>query len=44
MKLSAKAKNIYSQINQEDIKLGDLRKIANEIKKVVRKRCYFLYT
>jgi len=33
MKLSSKAKNIYSQVNQKDTKLGDLRKIAKEIKK-----------
>jgi 3-methyladenine DNA glycosylase AlkD len=33
MNLSAKAKNIYSQINQENTNLGDLRKIAKEIKK-----------
>ncbi len=33
MKLSAKAKDIYSQINSEQTKLGDLRKIAKEIKK-----------
>jgi len=33
MKLSSKAKKIYSQINQENTKLGDLRKIAKEIKK-----------
>ena len=32
MKLSKEAKNIYSQINQST-KLGDLRKIAKEIKK-----------
>jgi len=32
MELSSKAKNIYSQINQ-DTKLGDLRKIAKEINK-----------
>lgn len=32
IKLSSKTKNIYSQINQ-DTKLGDLRKIAKEIKK-----------
>lgn len=32
MKLSSKAKNIYSQINQ-NTKLGDLRKIAKKIKK-----------
>ena len=32
MRLSSKAKNIYSQINQ-NTKLGDLRKIAKEIKK-----------
>lgn len=33
MRLSSKAKNIYSQINQENKKLGDLRKIAKNIKK-----------
>ena len=33
MKLSSKAKNIYSQVIQIDTKLGDLRKIAKEIKK-----------
>lgn len=33
MKLSSKAKAIYTQINQESTKLGDLRKIAKEIKK-----------
>lgn len=33
MKLSSKAKTIYTQINQESTKLGDLRKIAKEIKK-----------
>ena len=32
MKLSSKAKNVYAQINQ-NTKLGDLRKIAKEIKK-----------
>ena len=33
MKLSAKAKEIHSQISQENTKLGDLRKIAKAIKK-----------
>lgn len=33
MTLSSTASNIYSQISQEDTKLGDLRKIAKEIKK-----------
>jgi len=33
MKLSSKAKDIYTQINQETTKLGDLRKIAKSIKK-----------
>jgi len=33
MKRSSKAKTIYSQISQENTKLGDLRKIAKEIKK-----------
>jgi len=33
MKLSAKAKKIYNQINKETTKLGDLRKIAKEIKR-----------
>lgn len=33
MKLSLKAEAIYSQINKETTKLGDLRKIAKEIKK-----------
>lgn len=33
MKLSTKATNIYSQISQENTKLGDVRKIAKEIKK-----------
>lgn len=33
MKLSSAAKSIYSQITQENVKLGDLRKIAKEIKK-----------
>lgn len=33
MKLSPKAKNIFDQINTENIKLGDLRTIAKEIKK-----------
>ena len=32
MKLSKEAENVYSQVNQ-DSKLGDLRKIAKEIKK-----------
>ena len=33
MKLSSKAKAIYARINPETTKLGDLRKIAKEIKK-----------
>ena len=33
MNLSSKAKEIHSQIAQETTKLGDLRKIAKEIKK-----------
>ena len=33
MNLSSKAENIYTQINGKDIKLGDLRKIAKDIKK-----------
>jgi len=33
MKLSTKAKKIYSGIDKETTKLGDLRKIAKEIKK-----------
>lgn len=33
MKLSTKAKDISAQINQETTKLGDLRKMAKEIKK-----------
>ncbi len=33
MTLSSKAKSIYSQISKETTKLGDLRKIAKEIKK-----------
>jgi 3-methyladenine DNA glycosylase AlkD len=33
MNLSSKAKDIYGQISQESTKLGDLRKIAKEIKK-----------
>lgn len=33
MKFSSKAKDIYEQINPETTKLGDLRKIAKEIKK-----------
>lgn len=33
MKLSKKAQIIYSQISQENTKLGDLRKIAKEIKR-----------
>lgn len=33
MTLSSKAKNIYSQINSKTTKLGDLRKIAKDIKK-----------
>ena len=32
MKLTSKSKVIYSQINEETTKLGDLRKIAKEIK------------
>jgi 3-methyladenine DNA glycosylase AlkD len=32
MKLSSKAENIYAQINCKTTKLGDLRKIAKEIK------------
>lgn len=33
MKLSSKAQDIYSEIEKEKTKLGDLRKIAKEIKK-----------
>lgn len=33
MKLSSNAQKIYSEIDKETTKLGDLRKIANEIKK-----------
>lgn len=33
MKQSSKAKNLYAQISQENIKLGDLRKMAKVIKK-----------
>ncbi|MEM7375781.1 MAG: DNA alkylation repair protein [Bacteroidota bacterium] len=33
MELSSKAENIYAQINQKNTKLGDLRKIAKEVKK-----------
>lgn len=33
MKLSSKAETIYTQINPETTKLGDLRKIAKDIKK-----------
>jgi len=33
MKLSTKAKKIFAQIDKENTKLGDLRKIAKEIKK-----------
>lgn len=33
MSLSSKAKEIYSRITKEDLKLGDLRIIAKEIKK-----------
>ena len=33
MKLSSKSKGIYTQISTETTKLGDLRKIAKEIKK-----------
>ena len=33
MKISSKAKNIYSQINQDTTKLGDLRKIAKKVKR-----------
>lgn len=33
MKLSSKSKEIYAQINKETTKLGDLRKIAKEIKR-----------
>ena len=33
MKLSSKAENIYAQINDKTTKLGDLRKLAKDIKK-----------
>lgn len=33
MNLSSKARKIHSQVNSEDTKLGDLRKLAKEIKK-----------
>ena len=33
MKLTSKSKDIYAQINQQTTKLGDLRKIAKDIKK-----------
>lgn len=33
MEISLKAKNILTQISDKDTKLGDLRKIANDIKK-----------
>lgn len=33
MELSSKSKGIYAQINRETTKLGDLRKIAKDIKK-----------
>lgn len=33
MKLSTKAQEIYSKINSKDTKLGDLRKIAKEVKR-----------
>lgn len=33
MKLSKKAKNIHEQLSGENVKLGDIRKIAEEIKK-----------
>lgn len=33
MKLSTKAENILKQISDKNTKLGDLRKIAKEIKK-----------
>ena len=33
MNLSAKAKKIYQKIDQDSTKLGDLRKLAKEIKK-----------
>lgn len=33
MSLSSKAENIFAQINGQDTKLGDLRKIAKDIKK-----------
>jgi 3-methyladenine DNA glycosylase AlkD len=33
MKLSSKAKNVYSQINSESARMGDLKKIAAGIKK-----------
>lgn len=33
MKISASAQKIFDQLNDENVKLGDLRKIAKEIKK-----------
>ncbi len=33
MKLSATAENILAQLDKKNVKLGDIRKIANEIKK-----------
>ena len=33
MKLSTRAENFYAQINNKTTKLGDLRKIAKDIKK-----------
>ncbi len=33
MKLSAKAQEIYSQVNSKDTRLGDVRKIAKEVKR-----------
>ena len=33
MEVSPRSKDIYAQINQETTKLGDLRKIAKDIKK-----------
>jgi len=33
MKLSPKCENIYKQISKEDCKLGDLRKVAKDVKK-----------
>lgn len=33
MNLTTKAKDLYAQINQETTKLGDLRKMAKDIKK-----------